>query len=94
MLPPSVQSFIDAEIDANSTDYSDLRAVVLNGSLKRSPEISHTDALIDISAHIFRGVGVRVDVVRTVDHVIPPGVFPDMRERGWPADDFPPSTES
>jgi len=89
MLPPSVQSFIDAEINANATNYSDLRAVFLNGSLKRSPETSNTDALIDISAHILRGVGARVDLVRTVDHVIPPGVFPDMREKGWSVDDFP-----
>ena len=89
MLPPSVQSFIDAEIAANGTDYSDLRAVFLNGSLKRSPETSHTDALIDISAHILTGVGARVDVVRTVDHVIPPGVYPDMRDGGWRVDDFP-----
>ena len=34
-------------------------------------------------------VGVRVDEVRTVDHDIPPGVWPDMREHGYDADDFP-----
>ena len=89
MLPPSVQAFIDAEIAASTTDYSDLRAVFLNGTLKRSPEVSHTDALVEISAHILRGVGARVDEVRTVDHVIPPGVYPDMREHGWATDDFP-----
>jgi len=89
MLPDSVQTFIDSEVAANTVDYSDLRAVFLNGSLKRSPEVSHTDALIDISSNILRGVGARVDVVRTIDHVIPPGVYPDMREKGWPVDDFP-----
>jgi len=89
MLPDSVQTFIDSEVAANTVDYSDLRAVFLNGSLKRSPEVSHTDALIDISANILRGVRARVDVVRTIDHVIPPGVYPDMREKGWPVDDFP-----
>ncbi len=89
MLPAPVQAFIDAEIAASTTDYTDLRAVYLNGSLKRSPEVSHTDALIDISAHIVRGVGARVDVVRALDHVIPPGVYPDMREHGWARDDFP-----
>ena len=89
MLPDTVQAFIDAEIAACTTDFSDLRAVFLNGSLKRSPAVSNTDALIDISSHIMRGVGVQVDVVRTVDHVIPPGVYPDMREQGWERDDFP-----
>lgn len=89
MLPSDVQAFIDSEIAANATDYSDLRAVFLNGTLKRSPESSHTDGLIDISRHILDGVGARTDVVRTVDHVIPPGVQPDMREDGWERDDFP-----
>ena len=36
-----------------------------------------------------RRLGVRVDVVRTADHEIPPGVWPDMREQGYARDDFP-----
>ena len=89
MLPEPVQAFIDAEIAATKTDYSDLRAVFLNGTLKRSPATSHTEGLIGISRHIFDALGVRTDLVRTVDHVIPPGVYPDMREQGWERDDFP-----
>lgn len=89
MLPSDVQAFIDSEIAASTTDYSDLRAVFLNGTLKRSPEPSHTESLMGISRHILDGVGARTDVVRTVDHVIPPGVQPDMREQGWERDDFP-----
>jgi multimeric flavodoxin WrbA len=89
MLPESVQAFIDTEIAASTVDFSDLRAVYLNGTLKRSPEASHTDGLLAVSAHVMRGVGAQVDVVRTVDHTIPPGVYPDMREHGWDTDDFP-----
>lgn len=89
MLPDSVQRFIDAEIEANQTDFSDLRAVFLNGTLKRSPEPSHTDGLAAIAQHIFHGVGCTTDAVRMVDHTIPPGVYPDMREHGWEVDDFP-----
>ncbi|MFN0154090.1 MAG: flavodoxin family protein [Gaiella sp.] len=89
MLPDSVQAFIDAEIAANTVDYTDLRAVYLNGTLKRSPKTSHTDGLISVSRHVLEGVGVQVDTVRLVDHVIPPGVSPDMRELGWETDDFP-----
>ena len=89
MLPDSVQAYIDAEVAAATTDYSDLRAVYLNGTLKPSPALSHTDALIDVSAHVLRGVGVRVDVVRTVDHVVAPGVQQDMREHGFERDDWP-----
>jgi hypothetical protein len=43
MLPGPVQAFIDAEIAANTTDFSDLRVVFVNGTLKRSPEVSHTE---------------------------------------------------
>lgn len=89
LLPASVQAFIDAEIAANTVDYSDLRAVYLNGTLKRSPEASHTDGLLDISRHVLAGVGVQTEVIRLVDHVVPPGVYPDMREQGWATDDFP-----
>jgi multimeric flavodoxin WrbA len=89
MLTESVQRFIDAEIARSSTDYSDLRAVYVNGTLKRSPEDSNTEALIAISRHIMDSLGVQTDVVRTVDHTIPPGVYPDMRQHGWPVDDFP-----
>ena len=30
-----------------------------------------------------------VDILRLVDHEIAPGVYPDMREHGWPADAWP-----
>jgi multimeric flavodoxin WrbA len=89
MLPDTVQAFIDSQVAANATDFSDLRAVFLNGTLKRSGEQSHTEGLIAISRHILDGVGARTDVLRVVDHVIPPGVYPDMREHGWERDDFP-----
>ena len=89
MLPDHVQAFIDAEIAASTTDFSDLRAVYLNGTLKRSPSPSHTDGLIDVSARVLRGVGARVDTIRLVDHTVPPGVSSDMRPDGWEVDDFP-----
>jgi len=89
VIPEPIQEFIHAQAARSPRDYSDLRAVFLNGTLKRSPEVSHTDGLMGISVDLMRSLGVRVDVVRTVDHVIPPGVQPDMREHGWERDDFP-----
>jgi len=88
-IPAAIQSFIDQQADAAPGRYDDLRAVVFNGTLKRSPEPSQTDGLLAIARGILERVGVRVDEVRTVDHVIPPGVWPDMREQGYEADDFP-----
>ncbi len=89
MLPESVQAFIDAEIAANEDDFSGLRCVVFNGTLQRSPAVSNTDALVAVSRHIMTSLGVTVDTIRTVDHTIPPGVWPDMRDQGYDVDDFP-----
>ena len=70
-------------------DFSGLRAVYLNCTLKRSPETSHTQGLIDVSVAIMEATGVVVDQIRAVDHVIASGVYPDMTERGWARDDWP-----
>jgi hypothetical protein len=63
--------------------YDDLRALFVNCTLKRSPEPSNTQGLVDISRHIMEAHGVQVDVVRAIDHDIATGVWPDMREHGW-----------
>ena len=70
-------------------DYSDLRAMFVNCTLKRSPETSHTQGLADISIEIMRRNGVTVDVIRAVDHDIATGVYPDMTEHGWSSDEWP-----
>jgi multimeric flavodoxin WrbA len=70
-------------------DYGDLRAVYVNCTLKRSPELSHTEGLLNHSIEIMRRVGVHVDVVRLADYEVASGVYPDMREHGWEHDDWP-----
>lgn len=70
-------------------DYSDLRALFINCTLTRSPGISHTQRLVDISRHIMDEQGVSTDVIRAVDHDIATGVYPDMREHGWATDEWP-----
>src|SRR2546423_15722636 len=70
-------------------DFTDLRALFINCTLKRSPEVSHTQGLADIAMEIMRRQGVTVDVVRAVDHDIATGVWPDMTEHGWERDDWP-----
>ncbi len=73
----------------SSWDFSALRAVYVNCTLKRSPETSHTQGLIDISVAIMEANGVTVDQIRAVDYEIASGVYPDMTEHGWPRDDWP-----
>jgi multimeric flavodoxin WrbA len=70
-------------------DFSDLRALFLNCTLKRTPERSHTQGLIDISRAILEKNGVAVEVLRPIDHDIAVGVYPDMREHGWTKDEWP-----
>ncbi|TFD25538.1 flavodoxin family protein [Cryobacterium sp. TMS1-13-1] len=75
--------------DAAAFDYSDLRAVFINCTLKRSPEVSNTQGIVDLSARIMREQGVQVDLIRAIDHDIATGVYPDMTEHGWPTDAWP-----
>ena len=70
-------------------DYSGLRALFINCTLKRSPELSHTEGLIDASAAIMMKHGVGVEVVRAVDCDIATGVYVDMTEHGWETDAWP-----
>jgi multimeric flavodoxin WrbA len=70
-------------------DFSDLRAVYINCTLKRSPETSNTQGLADLSVSIMERNGVSVEVIRAVDHAIATGVQPDMTQHGWGQDDWP-----
>ncbi|MGZ4305300.1 MAG: flavodoxin family protein [Solirubrobacteraceae bacterium] len=81
---------LDEELCSQSRwDFSDLRAVYINCTLKRSPELSHTQGLGDRSIAIMERNGVSVDLIRAVDHEIAPGVYPDMTEHGFDRDDWP-----
>ncbi len=73
----------------SETSFAGLTALFLNGTLKKSPEPSHTDGLIEASRALMEKHGVQTEVIRTVDYDIPPGVYPDMREQGWKTDEWP-----
>jgi len=70
-------------------NFSDLRAVFINCTLKKSPERSHTDGLIKISKAIMKKNGVSTETIRAVDYEIAPGVWPDMTKHGWKKDEWP-----
>lgn len=70
-------------------DFSGLKAIYFNGTLSKSPEKSHTELLINASKAIMEKHGVKVEVIRTIDHDIATGVYPDMREQGWKTDEWP-----
>jgi multimeric flavodoxin WrbA len=70
-------------------DYSHLRALYINTSLKRNAGESHTRLLLDASAAIMQQQGVSVEQVHLAAHEVPPGVHPDMTEHGWSRDEWP-----
>jgi multimeric flavodoxin WrbA len=70
-------------------DFTDLRALFVNCTLKPSPAVSNTQGLMDISIAILEANGVAVDQIRAADHDIAPGVYPDMTEHGAAGDDWP-----
>lgn len=69
--------------------FHDLNALFFNCTLKKSPERSHTESLIDVSRNIMEKQSVKTEVVRPVDHDIATGIWPDMREHGWETDEWP-----
>jgi multimeric flavodoxin WrbA len=69
--------------------FDGLKALFLNGTLKRSPETSNTEGLVAISRQIMEKHGVEVEVIRTIDHDIAVGVWPDMTGHGWESDAWP-----
>ena len=79
----------EALCDQNRWDFSDLSALFLNCTLKKTPQLSHTEGLIAVSQAILERNGVAVEVLRPVDHELAFGVYPDMTEHGWERDDWP-----
>jgi multimeric flavodoxin WrbA len=60
--------------------------LIINCTLKPSPQTSNTEALARVVAEAMEKDGVTVDWVRAVDHDIKPGVESDMGDGDeWPA---------
>lgn len=74
-------------------DFSNLKAVFVNCTLKKTPETSHTELLMNVSKTILNKEGVKVDDIRLVDHKVASGVYPDMTDFGWDEDEWPALTK-
>ena len=70
-------------------DYSDVKVLFFNTTLKKSPVVSNTEGLIDASKKLYEAQGAQVDVIRSIDHAIATGVQPDMTKEGWDVDEWP-----
>ncbi|CAN5332060.1 flavodoxin family protein [soil metagenome] len=75
--------------EQNPYDFSNLNAVFINCTLKKSPAVSHTEGLMEMSRTIMEANHVQTETIRAVDHQIAFGVYPDMKEHGWDKDEWP-----
>ena len=63
-----------------------MKAVILNCTLKPSPDASNTEALARVVIEALEAEDVTTETVRVVDHDVRPGVENDMGDRDeWPA---------
>lgn len=76
----------DTKVDL---DFSELKALFINCTLKKSPEVSNTEGLLNVSREIMEKHGVKTELIRAIDHDIAQGVYPDMTEHGWDSDEWP-----
>jgi len=73
----------------NPYNFSSLKAILLNCTLKKSPTRSHTEGLMKKSEAIMKANGVSTKIIRVVDYNIAFGVYPDMTQHGWEKDGWP-----
>lgn len=70
-------------------DFSGLDALILNCTLKPSPQLSHTEGLLHEVKSTMEAHGVKVTLERPVDYTLASGVYYDMTQHGWARDDWP-----
>jgi multimeric flavodoxin WrbA len=73
----------------NNPDFSNLKVIYINCTLKKSPDVSHTSSLMDISQGILEKEGVSYEEIRFIDHDIATGIYPDMTKHGATTDEWP-----
>ena len=66
-----------------------LTAVLLNCTLKRSPDTSNTEALLEMVRGHFSQLGVESETVRVVDYYVPVGVETDLGNVDGKQDEWP-----
>lgn len=69
-------------------DFSDLKALFINCSIKKDKSQSHTQLLINKSVNIMKQEGVSVEEIYVRDHQIAIGMIKDGKEENEP-DDWP-----
>lgn len=72
-----------------SASFAGIKALFINGTLKKSPEKSNTEALAQLSIDTMQTLGASAEMIRLIDYDVASGVQPDMTKHGWKTDDWP-----
>ncbi len=75
--------------DDSPHDFTGLRAMLFNTTLKLVPEESHTKLLLNAVAQMMEKNGVEVEHVHLASAGVPAGVQPDMTQHGHASDGWP-----
>ncbi|NJN23779.1 MAG: flavodoxin family protein, partial [Acaryochloridaceae cyanobacterium RL_2_7] len=89
-MSEQLKKITDHQCESAPKTYDDLKVLFLNCTLNRTPVLSHTEGLIEVSKQIFEANGVQTKVIRPVDYEIPAGLGLDMSQTDeWDRDDWP-----
>ncbi|MCP9825830.1 flavodoxin family protein [Synechococcus sp. EJ6-Ellesmere] len=76
--------------ETTPSSYTDLKVLILNCTLNRTPLLSHTEGVISIARDVFASVGAACEILRPVDYDIAAGLGLDMSQTAeWTNDDWP-----
>ena len=63
--------------------------VYVKCTLKKSPQSSHTQSLIEVSKAILTKKKLNIEEIQFINHQVATRVYPDMTENGWDTDEWP-----
>ncbi|MBO6657650.1 MAG: flavodoxin family protein [Pseudomonadales bacterium] len=89
-MTDQLNSITDDQCQNPPAKYDDLSVLMLNCTLTRSPNLSHTEGLLKVAEGVFQANGVATEILRPVDCEIPAGLEQDYTGvDGYQRDDWP-----
>ncbi|MGK0343615.1 MAG: alkyl sulfatase BDS1-like metallo-beta-lactamase superfamily hydrolase, partial [Candidatus Azotimanducaceae bacterium] len=66
-MTEQLTNITEHQCEAAPAKYNDLSVLMLNCTLTRSPNLSHTEGLLQVAERIYQANGVKTEIVRPVD---------------------------
>jgi len=76
-MTQQLKDITDRQCTDTPASYDDLSVLMLNCTLTRSPNLSHTEGLLKVAEGIFQANGVSTEILRPVDFELPAGLEQD-----------------